>query len=212
LRVYAIPSDLRCVIFDIDSTLYTHPEYAHEQVDAQIRHYAALRGMSADEARGQIADFRTRHESERGEKISLGNAMTHFGVPIEESVRWRETLVEPARFLSRDTRLRETLLSLGKRFSLRAVTNNPVITARKTLVALGVDDLFPHLVGLDTTGFSKPHERPFAMAAESAGAAYGECLSVGDRYDIDVALPLEMGMGGILVDGVEDVYRLEAML
>jgi phosphoglycolate phosphatase/putative hydrolase of the HAD superfamily len=31
---------------------------------------------------------------------------------------------------------------------------------------------------------------------------------VGDRYDIDITLPLELGMGGVLVDGVEDVYRL----
>jgi phosphoglycolate phosphatase/putative hydrolase of the HAD superfamily len=35
---------------------------------------------------------------------------------------------------------------------------------------------------------------------------------VGDRYDIDIALPLELGMGGILVDGVEDVYRLPALI
>ncbi|MDR2796887.1 MAG: HAD family hydrolase, partial [Treponema sp.] len=32
--------------------------------------------------------------------------------------------------------------------------------------------------------------------------------SVGDRYDMDIALPLSLGMGGILVDGVEDVYHL----
>ncbi len=212
MKVYRIPSDLRCVIFDIDSTLYTHPEYAHEQVDAQIRHFATLRGMEADEARALIAGERERHERETGSKISLGNAMTRFGVPIEESVRWRETLVEPARYLGRDERLRETLTRLARRFALRSVTNNPVKTARKTLRALGVDDLFPHLVGLDTTGFSKPHEKPFLIAAESAQAAPSQCLSIGDRYDIDLALPLELGMGGILVDGVEDVYRLQAML
>ncbi len=212
MKVYRIPSDLRCVIFDIDSTLYTHPEYAHEQVDAQIRHFATLRGLEADEARALIAEVRERHERETGGKISLGNAMTRFGIPIEESVRWRETLVEPERYLGRDERLRETLTRLARRFALRSVTNNPVKTARKTLRALGVDDLFPHLVGLDTTGFSKPHEKPFLIAAESARAAPSQCLSIGDRYDIDLALPLELGMGGILVDGVEDVYRLQAML
>lgn len=212
MKVYAIPAALRCIIFDIDSTLYTHPEYAHEQIDAQIRHFAGLRGIQADEARTRIAEVRERHERETGSKISLGNAMKQFGVPIEESVRWRETLVEPAHYLSADTRLYETLTALARRYTLRAVTNNPVRTARKTLKALGVDDLFPHLIGLDTTGFSKPHEKPFLLAAESAHAAPAECLSVGDRYDIDLALPLQLGMGGILVDGVEDVYKLEAML
>jgi phosphoglycolate phosphatase/putative hydrolase of the HAD superfamily len=31
---------------------------------------------------------------------------------------------------------------------------------------------------------------------------------VGDRYDIDLALPLEMGMGAILVDGAADCRDL----
>ncbi len=212
LKIFSIPASPGCIIFDIDSTLYTHPEYAHEQVDAQIRRFADLRGLSHDEGRETISDFRGNYERQHGRKISLGNAMTHFGVPIAESVRWRETLVDPARFLVPDPRLRETLLSLAARFALRTVTNNPVLTARKTLEALGVADIFPGIVGLDTTGFSKPHERPFLLAAESAGVEPAKCLSVGDRYDIDIALPLELGMGGILVDSVEDVYGLPALL
>lgn len=212
MKVYALPLRLECIIFDIDSTLYTNAEYAREQVDVQIRHFADLRGMSHGEARSRIAEIRDAHEREHGKKISLGNAMTSFGIPIKESVRWRETLIDPALYLGRDERLRETLTELGKSYALRAVTNNPVSTALKTLAALGVEDLFPHLVGLDTTGFSKPHERPFRIAFESAHCAAENCLAVGDRYDIDIALPLEMGMGGILVDGVEDVYSLPALL
>jgi phosphoglycolate phosphatase/putative hydrolase of the HAD superfamily len=65
---------------------------------------------------------------------------------------------------------------------------------------------------------SKPHEAPFRKAVELLGiGALGSeapslplesCVSIGDRYDIDIALPLKLGMGGILVDGVEDVYGL----
>jgi ribonucleotide monophosphatase NagD (HAD superfamily) len=36
----------------------------------------------------------------------------------------------------------------------------------------------------------------------------GACVSVGDRYDMDIAIPLSLGMGGILVAGVADVYQL----
>jgi phosphoglycolate phosphatase/putative hydrolase of the HAD superfamily len=212
MKVYGIPDALRAIVFDIDSTLYTNPEYAHEQVDAQIRHFAELRGMSHDEGRSTVGEFRASYEREHGKKISLGNALVHFGVPIAESVRWRETLLEPARFLSADGRLRETLVGLGKRFFLVAVTNNPTIPAGKTLDALGVRDLFRDLIGLDTTGVSKPHELPFLTACRSARCQPAECLSVGDRYDIDIALPLELGMGGILVDGVEDVYEIPELL
>jgi phosphoglycolate phosphatase/putative hydrolase of the HAD superfamily len=52
----------------------------------------------------------------------------------------------------------------------------------------------------------------FMRAGILSAATPESCLSVGDRYDIDIALPLELGMGGILVDGVEDVYRLPELL
>lgn len=208
MKIYRIPERLSCIIFDIDSTLYTNEEYAREQVDVQIRHFAKLRGIADDEARTMIGSFRDRHHREHGKKISLGNALVHFGVPIGESVKWREALLEPAEFLSRDDRLAKTIGELSGRFALVAVTNNPVLPARKTLEALGVSGFFPDLVGLDTTGVSKPHRKPFLAAAELAGADPAECLSIGDRYDIDISLPLELGMGGILVDGVEDVYLL----
>jgi phosphoglycolate phosphatase/putative hydrolase of the HAD superfamily len=75
-----------------------------------------------------------------------------------------------------------------------------------------VEEFFPAVVGLDTCGVSKPHEAPFIKTAELLGLPLNACVSIGDRYDIDLALPLELGMGGILVDGVEDVYGLPELL
>ncbi|HOC28197.1 MAG TPA: HAD family hydrolase [Treponemataceae bacterium] len=208
MKIYAIPEILTCIVFDIDSTLYTNQDYAHEQVDVQIRHFATLMHMTDNDAREAVNTFRTEYRNTHGKSISLGNTLAHFGIPISESVKWRETLIEPARYLKKDERLASTLAELAKRYELVAVTNNPVLPARKTLTVLGVDTFFPVLIGLDTTGFSKPHRKPFILAAESARTPLSECLSVGDRYDIDIALPLELGMGGVLVDGVEDVYLL----
>jgi phosphoglycolate phosphatase/putative hydrolase of the HAD superfamily len=73
---------------------------------------------------------------------------------------------------------------------------------------LGVDGLFPVIVGLDTCFVSKPNDAPFRKAVELLGVAAGECVAVGDRFDIDIAVPLKLGMGGVLVDGVRDVYDL----
>ena len=39
-----------------------------------------------------------------------------------------------------------------------------------------------------------------------------KCISVGDRYDMDISLPLELGMSGILVSSVNDVYTLPELL
>jgi len=73
---------------------------------------------------------------------------------------------------------------------------------------LGIDDTIKNIVGLDTVKASKPDRIHFLKAAELCGTSIEQCISIGDRYDIDIALPLEMGMGGILVDNVEDIYKL----
>ena len=211
MKIYKIPTDLRAFIFDIDSTLYTNQAYAFEQVDCQVRQFAKERGITADEARRMVADYRKKFAAEHeGSKVSLGNTLLAFGVPIEQSVQWRRELLEPADFLGRDERLIETLKGLQEKYQLICVTNNPVLPARKTLDAIGISEFFPEIVGLDTCFKSKPALEPFETAVERLGDGIKaeNCLAVGDRYDMDIKLPLEMGMGGILVSGVEEVYQI----
>ena len=211
MKIYKIPTDLRAFIFDIDSTLYTNQAYAFEQVDCQVRQFAKERGITADEARRMVADYRKKFAAEHeGSKVSLGNTLLAFGVPIEQSVQWRRELLEPADFLGRDEKLIETLKGLQEKYQLICVTNNPVLPARKTLDAIGISEFFPEIVGLDTCFKSKPALEPFETAVERLGGGIKaeNCLAVGDRYDMDIKLPLEMGMGGILVSGVEEVYQI----
>ena len=211
MKIYKIPTDLKAFIFDIDSTLYTNQAYAFEQVDCQVRQFAKERGITADEARRMVADYRKKFAAEHnGSKVSLGNTLLAFGVPISQSVEWRRELLEPADFLGRDEQLIEALKILQSKYKLICVTNNPVLPARKTLDAIGVSEFFPEIVGLDTCFKSKPALEPFQTAVERLGDGIRaeNCLAVGDRYDMDVALPLEMGMGGILVSGVEEVYQI----
>ena len=88
------------------------------------------------------------------------------------------------------------------------------LPARKTLDAIGISQFFPEgfIVGLDTCFKSKPALEPFKKACEITESQPQNCLAIGDRYDMDIALPLEMGMGGILVSGVKEVYTLENIL
>ena len=212
-RFYSVPSGLKAIIFDIDSTLYTNAEYAFEQVDCQVRRFASLRGITNDQARKMVADYRKKYARENGgKKVSLSNTLLSFGVSIEQSVQWRRELIEPADFLGKDKQLQEALAALGRRYKLLCVTNNPLLPAQKTLDALGVADLIEVLVGLDTCNLSKPAKEPFVLAAKKAGVSPSSIVSVGDRYDLDLAPALELGMGGILVRGVSDVYRLPDLL
>ena len=202
----------KALIFDIDSTLYTNTAYAFEQVDCQVRQFAKDRGITAEEARRMVADYRKQYAAaNNGKKISLGNTLLAFGIPITQSVEWRKTLMEPADFLTRDERLIQTLRQLSKSFKLICVTNNPVFTALKTLDAIGISEFFPQIVGLDTCLKSKPALEPFEEACRILQVTPKECIAIGDRYDMDIALPLQMGMGGILVTGVEEVYRINEL-
>ena len=215
METFNLPENPKVLIFDIDATLYTCPEYAHEQIDCQIRHWAKLNGYSVDGARNMITDFRRKWAADHnGQKISLGNLFTSFGVSIETSIEWRKRLFNPADYLHRDEKLISALTKLAEKFYMICVTNNPVEPARKTLEVIGISDFFPKIIGLDTCMASKPSRKILKAALEEAKKAlgrsveYSECISVGDRYDIDLALPVEMGMGGILVNGAEDVCKL----
>jgi phosphoglycolate phosphatase/putative hydrolase of the HAD superfamily len=213
MTIYSIPKPLRTIIFDIDGTLYTSAAYVFEQVDVQVRHLAHIRGRPEDEVRKEIFDFRKRWAEEHGgSKISLGNTLLSFGISIEESIRWRETLLFPEQYLKADPRLAGVLDELSREYRLICVTNNPVSAARKTLDVLGVSAQLPDIIGLDTCMKSKPDVEMLQLAAQRTGAVVEECLSVGDRYDIDLALPRRMGMGAILVSGVEEVYSLAEIL
>ena len=213
LKIYKIPSQLKTIIFDIDSTLYTNSRYAFEQVDVQIRHIAEEKNISPEQFRNEVSEFRKKwKETHNGQKISLGNTFIHLGIPIEKSIQMRKELLEPEKFLQKDEKLIETIKSLKKKYKLICVTNNPLVPAKKTLRALGIEELIPDVIGLDTCKKSKPSEEPFLLACKICASECEEVLSVGDRFDMDIALPLKMGMGGILVGGVEDVYKLPEIL
>ena len=59
---------------------------------------------------------------------------------------------------------------------------------------------------------SKPSPEMLELASKRTGVPFCECLSVGDRYDIDLALPLKMGMGAVEVTGAEDIITLSTIL
>ena len=114
MKFFNIPQNPKVLIFDIDSTLYTCPEYAHEQIDSQVRHWAALNKMSAETARKMVAEYRRKWAIDHdGQKISLGNLFTAFGVPIETSIEWRKKLFDPKKYLKRDENLILALEKLG---------------------------------------------------------------------------------------------------
>jgi len=211
MKVYKIPSELSnpALLFDMDNTLYTHDEYGKTQIDLPVKRLAEKKGKTFEQMNDEVTQYRKKWaQDHNGQAISLSNTFLALGVSIEENIRWRDECFKPEDYLKPDPQLRCVLQVLASRFSLAVVTNNTAAIAVRTLSVLGVDDILNKIIGLDTVKASKPDKVHFLKAAELCGTTVEQCISIGDRYDIDIALPLEMGMGGILVDNVEDVYNL----
>jgi len=213
MKIFALPSEKMAVFFDMDCTLYTHDEYAQSQIDLPIMRLAQMQGKPFEQMKGEVAEYRkTWADTHNGKAVSLGNIFLSFGISIKDMVRMREELYRPEDYLAEDKRLSYALTRLVSRYKLSVVTNNPVSVAVRTLSILGVNDIISIIVGLDTCYLSKPDKKIFLKASKLCGVSPQQCISVGDRYDIDLAVPLELGMGGVLVDGVEDVYSLPDIL
>jgi phosphoglycolate phosphatase/putative hydrolase of the HAD superfamily len=212
VKVFALPAATRALVFDFDGTLYTNKAYQDFQEDVLVERLARELGEGAPRTRERIARIRAEREAAGQGRTSLGRIFAELGADMGTSIRWRAESIDPGKWLGPDARLDEVLAALAKRFALALVTNNPRSVGEKGLDALGLRPRFRAIVGLDDTMVSKPAPEPFLRAAELLGAPPEACLSIGDRYDVDLAPALGLGMGAILVEGVEDVYRLPELL
>ena len=209
MKVFNLPLTIRALVFDMDLTLYSNAEYGQYQIDSLVEKLSCIRGLSFEDMKREVEEERNAWAlSHNGKRPSLSNILMNYGITMEQNILWRNEIYEPDKFIREDPRLHLALEELSRSYTLGIVTNNTVLVARKTLAALGVEGFFDVLIGLDTSMVAKPHELPFKKFLELSHCPCETCVSIGDRYDIDLDIPLEMGMGGILVDGVEDVYAM----
>lgn len=80
------------------------------------------------------------------------------------------------------------------------LTNATEDSTRTKLAAVGLTDLAPLLVAVDTLGVGKPDPRVFHEAARRLGMMPVETAYVGDELDGDVLGAIATGMGGVWLD------------
>jgi len=211
---YSLPPNVRGLIFDMDLTLYRNEAYYASQIENQVVLLAQDRGESVASLRARLdawdAEYRAAHE---GRKPSFGNTLLGaLGYPIAQSVALRRRAIRPEDYLEADPRLDATLGVLASSYALVLVTNNPRDVAERTLDVLGVRRWFPRIIGLDEAAHSKPHPAAFDLAYQELDLAPSLIVAIGDRFPVDLEVPLSRGSGGILVESMDDVYALPAVL
>jgi FMN phosphatase YigB (HAD superfamily) len=213
MKIITLPVTICGLIFDIDQTLYDHREYYNTQKTLLVEKLAKKRSLSFHEMKNEIDACQDEYAGKHnGKKLSLGNLFLRFGISLEENCAWRTELFQPEHYLSKDEKLINTMETLSRMYRIAAVTNTSTPVAVRTLTLLGVRDFFPIIIGLDQSLVSKPALKPFVMASKKLQIPLTQCVSIGDRMEVDIELPVNHGMGGILVEKIEDIYTLPGVL
>lgn len=77
---------------------------------------------------------------------------------------------------------------------LGVVTNGDGDQQRAKLAAIGLGDVFDTVIASGEAGCAKPDPRIFHLAAAGLRLEPGQCLFIGDRWDVDVLGALAAGM------------------
>lgn len=209
MELFSIPKTFSAFIFDIDNTIYRNLGYTKHQEDILIERLASELHQTMHVMTLAVHKYRDEQALlNNGHKPSLGNTFVHFGIPIEQSVKWREQLLQPEKYLKEDGKLKELFSRWPVDKKLVFVTNNPSKIGQRTLSVLGIGDMGFNIIGLDHSKASKPNDVAFQLALDYLEQPAAEVISIGDRYAVDLDPFIKMGGGAVLVESMEDVYNL----
>jgi putative hydrolase of the HAD superfamily len=207
-----MPEILTTLVFDLDGTLYRNAALDRETNRVAIAYLADSMGVGADVAADLLAETRVRLAAATGCETTLSRACRELGGDLAELHRRLAHGVHPERFLVRDERVVALVRSLATRFSLHVYTNNNRHLATTILALLGIGQFFGELFPIEYTWVAKPDRRTLEQLLAAIGRRPGECLFVGDRYDIDLRLPAETGCRVRLVAGIDDLLALKKLM
>jgi len=198
---------LKALVFDMDGTLYSNRRldrlYAQSSIDLIVQRKKVT--LSAGKLLFQNKE--TELQARLGFQPSKLFTLSQLG--ISDLVWARSTgRIPVANVLKPARRLIATLRELSRHFRLAVVTNNHRENTMATLDVLGVTAFFDEIMTLSESRRFKPAPELYREIAERLAVRPEDCLSVGDRYDLDLAPAAAVGMRILLVEGMQDVYRL----
>jgi putative hydrolase of the HAD superfamily len=204
---------LRCIVFDMDDTLYLERDY--------VRSGFSHAGMLVQERFGVTgfsdAAWKLFLEGKRRNIFDL--AFESIGMPPSKSVV-RE-LVDvyrnhtPAISLAEDAI--HCLNSLTTKYDLALISDGPIASQTNKARALDLNRWIGLMILTDKwgTSFYKPHPRAFLTVQKVLGADPSECLYVADNPLKDFAAPNALGWvtvrvrrhGGLHSDAISDEHH-----
>jgi putative hydrolase of the HAD superfamily len=194
----------RCVVFDLDDTLYLETDY--------VRSGFRQAGMLVDEEFGikgfSDVAWRLFQGGQRGNVFD--QALRIVGISIEAQLinelvnRYRNHL--PAIALADDAV--KCLDSLQSTYKLALITDGPVPSQENKIRALDIARFIPLriLTGIWGAGFSKPHPRAFITVQDQMRVSRSECMYVADNPKKDFTSPANLGWTTVRIRREHGLY------
>jgi putative hydrolase of the HAD superfamily len=203
-----VQNDLKAIVFDLDGTLYVNRPLGREIMLSASRYIAALKEILVEEADFLITETRMRLTERSGIDTPLSQTCEELGGDLRELHRHFAEEINPELYLEMDERVVELLKILGGRFELFIYTNNNRILTASIMKILGITGLFRQVFTIEDFWLAKPDRRALMEVFSQIGRKPEECIFVGDRYDIDLRLPADLGSTVFLVGSVEELLPL----
>ena len=204
-------SDIKAIVFDLDGTLYINRELGRAINQSACRYIASLRGIDAEAAAAMIKATKRMLASVNGIAAPLSLACMELGGDIRELHRHFAEEIAPEPYLSIDSRVVDLLRGLRTRYDLYVYTNNNSFLSERIMRSIGVTGLFQRVITIEDTWRPKPDLRIVDKIINDIGRKPVECLFVGDRYDIDLRYPADLGAAIFMVTSIEDLLNLNTI-
>jgi putative hydrolase of the HAD superfamily len=204
--------EIKGIVFDLDGTLYVCDRFAVEIQDAAAAYIAGLKQVSQAEARLVMAATRLRLMEESGTIQTISAVCTALGGSVQELHRFFEQNLRPEAYLVRDERVIRLLERLAEHYSLYIYTNNNRVLTARIMNYLGLDGVVSNIFTIDDTWIGKPDEGMVKEVLTLIGLSPAEALFVGDRYDVDLRVPEQLGCPVYLSQDLEQLLKLEKFL
>ncbi len=185
---------IKAIIFDLDGTLYRSKIVERQLSQAAYHTLAKFTNIDYQQARKVVEERRSNLSKKKGYRIPYTHTLGSFGVPPafwhKENVKY----FNAQHYLKKNRNLINVLKQLKKHYLLAVVTNNNRIQTERILKALGIKQLFNVIQSFTDCNLLKPDPKVFVRVAKKLRVKHKECLSVGDRIDIDLIPALTIGM------------------
>ncbi len=205
-------SGIRAIVFDLDGTLYVNDGFADEIKRGADTYIAALKGIPPDAADTLIRKTRERLSREQGQEATLSSVCMELGGSVAGFHAAVTPLLHPEKLLKEDHRVTALITALAERFELYLYTNNNRALTDRILQAIGVSGLFEGIFTIEEFWRPKPDRDVLNHIFSTIQKTPEQCLFVGDRYDVDLRLPAEMGCQTFFVANLQGLLKLETLL